>query len=226
MKVIIVDDHSLFRNGLAHLFKSQPDFEVIGEAGTIKEALSIVEEKHPELVLMDLGLPDGSGIDVISRFLQIKPDLNIVFLTIHDSEENAFTAIRHGAKGFLMKDIPAAALLSTLRGLKRGELAVSRAVLSRFVNELLLFNTSYSGDRTNRDVTLTFREIEVMGELANDYSNTEIAHHLSISENTTKVHVHNILHKLKLQSRQEAAAYARRFGLKNSSLDQQQNQKT
>lgn len=213
MRLIIVDDHSLFRSGLVTLFTSQPDFELVGEAGSIREALALIEMKHPDLILMDLGLSDGSGIDAVSKILQIKQDVNIVILTIHGSDENAFAAIRHGAKGFLIKDISAPALLSALRHLEQGELAVSRSTLSRFVDEYMPFIAPRAGDRVGADVTLTLREIEVLAEMGSGASNAEIARQLSITENTAKVHVHNILHKLKLQSRQEASAYARRLGL-------------
>ena len=213
MKLIIVDDHSLFRSGLAHLFNSQPDFEVIGEAESIKDALALVETLQPDLVLMDIGLPDGSGLDAIRKILHRKPDVQIVFLTIHASEESIFTAIRLGAKGFLMKDIAAQPLLMALRGLRRGELAVSRKVLSRYVEELRPLHAPRGGDMEGIEVTLTYREIEVLAALGNGESNNEIAQRLSISENTVKIHVHNILRKLDLPSRRDAADYARRHGL-------------
>ena len=220
MKLIIVDDHSLFRSGLVNLFNSQADFEVVGEAGTIKEAFSLIETKCPDLVIMDLGLPDGSGVDAISKILQKNPNVYIVFLTIHASEELAFAAIRLGAKGFLLKDIAAPALLNALRRLKKGELAMSRLILSRFIDEMMpLFNLR-TGDRSNSDSTLTVREIEVIVELSTGDSNREIAQRLSISENTVKVHVHEILRKLKLNSRQEVAEYARRHGLAQDDLEQ------
>lgn len=213
MKVIIVDDHSLFRSGLAYMFSTQPDFQVVGEAGTIKEMLSLVEGQKPDLIIMDLGLPDGMGIDALPRILNHKPDVNIVFLTIHASDENAFAALRNGAKGFLFKDISAQALLTALRRLERGELAVSRAVLSRFVKEYLPFITHRGGDKTFGGVTLTLREFDILAELSAGETNPVIAQRLSISENTVKVHIHHILNKLKLQNRQEAATYARRLGL-------------
>jgi DNA-binding NarL/FixJ family response regulator len=213
MRLIIVDDHSLFRSGLAHLFNSQPDFEVVAEASTIKDAIELIELHHPDLILMDVGLPDGSGLDAITKILHKDQDAKIVFLTIHASEESAFTAIRLGAKGFLIKDIAAPALLTALRGLQRGELAVSRRVLSRFVNELIPLHAIRGGDKNGVEVTLTNREIEVLSGLGAGDSNIAISQRLSISENTVKIHVHNILHKLKVQSRQDAAAYARRHGL-------------
>jgi DNA-binding NarL/FixJ family response regulator len=169
--------------------------------------------------MMDVGLPDGSGIEAIPRLLQEKEDMNIVILTIHASDESAFTSIRMGARGFLPKDISMAALLACLRGLKRGELAVSRAMLSRYITELLPFSSPRVGNAEAVGAALTLREIELLSELSSGDSNSEIARRLSISEHTVKIHVHNILQKLKLQSRQEAAAYALRHGLgKDTSL--------
>jgi len=213
MRLIIVDDHSLFRSGLAHLFNSQSDFEVVGEAGTIKEALSLIDVQNPDLIIMDVGLPDGSGIDTISKILRKSPDVQIVLLTIHASDESAFSAIRLGAKGFLLKDIAAPALLTALRGLQRGELAVSRKVLSRYIHELMPLRSIRGGDKDCVETTLTMREIEMLAALGTGDSNSAIARRFSLSENTVKIHVHNILQKLKLQSRQEAAAYALRHGL-------------
>ena len=223
MRLIIVDDHSLFRSGLVNLFNSQHDFEVIGEASTIQEVLALLETCHPDLLLMDVGLPDGSGVDAISAILLKQPNVYIVFLTIHASEELAFAAIRLGAKGFLLKDIAAPALLNTLRRLKRGELAVSRLIMSHFIDEMMPLFTRRGGDRINADTTLTTREIEVIVELSTGDSNREIARRLSISENTVKVHVHDILRKLKLNSRQEVADYAHRHGLGKENLKWQKD---
>jgi len=213
MRLLIVDDHSLFRSALTNLFQSQKDFDVVGEAETIKQTLEMIEDHRPDLILMDVGLPDGSGLDAITKILQKKPDVNIVILTIHASEESAFTAIRLGAKGFLTKDIAAPALLTALRGLQKGELAVSRKTLSRYVEELIPLRLLRGGEKSGIESTLTMREIEVLTALGTGESNSEIAHRLSISENTVKIHVHNLLHKLKLQSRHDAATYARRHGL-------------
>jgi DNA-binding NarL/FixJ family response regulator len=221
MKVIIVDDHSLFRSGLIGVFNAQTDFEVVGEAGTIREALSLFETKKPDLVIMDLGLPDGSGIDAIHKFLQIKEDAAIVILTIHASDEHAFSAIRLGARGFLLKDIAAGAMLRALRRLKHGELAVSRAISSHFINEALPLMIPFTKRNGNgSEITLTRREVEVLAQLATKDSYLEIASSLSISENTLKIHVHHILHKLKVRNRQEAVDFARRHGLTNIALKQ------
>jgi len=213
MRVIIVDDHSLFRAGLVALFDSQQDFDVVGEAGTLKDAIKLIEGQLPEIVIMDVGLPDGSGIDAIPDILEIQQDISIVLLTIHASDDLTFTAIRRGAKGFLIKDIPMTALLSALRGLKYGELAVSRATLSRMVDELLPFSAPAKIDGVHVETSLSQREIEILTELGAGYENSEISERLSISENTVRVHVYNIVKKLKLSSRREASAFARRNGL-------------
>lgn len=213
MRVLLVDDHDLYRSGLRGLLDAQPDFEVIGEASSLVEARQLIDERHPDLVILDLGLPDGSGIELMNEALRKKPELKIVFLTIHTSDELAFTAIRSGAKGFLLKNIEASKLLAALRGMKRGELAVSRALLSRFVEEILFFLSPADSSGSSVHTILTPREMEVLAELTTGDGNQEIAERLSISENTLKVHVHNILNKLEMTSRQEAAEYARRHGL-------------
>ena len=102
-RILIVDDHALFRSGLEGLFNSQPDFTVVGEAGNIKEAIQKAQELQPDLVIMDLGLPDGSGLEAMDKILLKVPHTKIVFLTIYDEDQTAFAAIRHGAKGFLLK---------------------------------------------------------------------------------------------------------------------------
>jgi two-component system nitrate/nitrite response regulator NarL len=223
MKIIVVDDHSLFRSGLVNLFNSQNDFEVVGEAGTIQETLALVETRQPDLIVMDVGLLDGSAVDATSKILQKKPNVDIVFLTIHASEQLAFAALRLGAKGFLLKDIAAPALLNALRGLRRGELAVSRLILSHYIRETKLLSSVRTGERISSDSILTFREMQMITELSTGDSNREIAQRLSISENTVKVHVHDILRKLKLNSRQEVAEYARRHGLAREILKQSTN---
>lgn len=212
MRLMIVDDHGLFRGGLVSLFKSQPDFDVVGEASTLKDALDQLETAQPDLILLDLGLPDGSSLESLSKLFRKLPDVRIVFLTIHASDENAFKALRQGAHGFLLKDIEGSKLINALRGVERGELAVSRAVLSRFVIEIRQITPSRQGKATGLQAALTPRELEVLAELTTDDSNRSIAGRLSISENTLKVHVHNILNKLELGNRKEAADLARRHG--------------
>jgi DNA-binding NarL/FixJ family response regulator len=121
MRILIVDDHVLFREGLTSLFNSQPDFQVVGEAGGMQEAIELARRTKPELILMDFSLPDGTGLDATQVILAELPDTYIVFLTLHEGDDRIFAATRLGAKGYLLKNLPVSKLLAALRGLKMGQ---------------------------------------------------------------------------------------------------------
>lgn len=209
MKIVIVDDHVLFREGLAAIIRSESDFEIVGQAGTVQEACEMVKGLKPDMVLMDFGLPDGTGADATRAILQEHPDCKIVFLTMSEQDEDLFAAIRSGAKGYLLKNMRPAKLVSSLRAVQQGESAISRAMTLRLMEELARTKEPPRVDGP----TLTRRELEVLHELAAGFSNQEIAEHLFISENTVKYHVHSILEKLGLSDRRDAALYAREHGL-------------
>ena len=211
MKIIIVDDHVLFREGLAAIVRSEPDIDVIGQAGTVQEAIEIVLELKPDMVLMDFGLPDGNGADATRAILKEYPACKIIFLTMSEEDENLFAAIRSGAKGYLLKNMRPAKLVSTLRSVQKGESALSRSMTLRLMEELA--RTKEPQRSGEGDPTLTRRELEVLRELAAGLSNQEIAERLFISENTVKYHVHSILEKLNLSDRRDAAIYAREHRL-------------
>lgn len=209
MKIIVVDDHVLFREGLAAIVRSERDFEIVGQAGSVQEAIELVRLLKPDLVLMDFTLPDGTGADATRAILMEHPECKIVFLTMSEDDEHLFAAIRSGAKGYLLKNMHPAKLISTLRSVQKGESALSRSMTLRLMEELA---------RTKEpprpgEPTLTRRELEVLRELASGLSNQEIAERLVISENTVKYHVHSILEKLNLSDRRDAALYARDHGL-------------
>ena len=211
IKLLVVDDHALFREGLASVFNKQPDFILVGEAATMEEAINLVQAKIPDLVLMDVGLPDGDGIEAMDRILEIRENTKIVFLTVHESDEIAFAALRRGAKGYLTKDIDTQKLLVALRATGHGELAISRELSSRYIEE----TTHWLGPRTDsrlRENSLTIREIEILREMGAGFDNHVIAQRLNISPNTVKVHVNNITHKLGLNTRGELMEFARRHG--------------
>ena len=212
MKVLIVDDHILFREGLVSLLDSQPDITVIGEAGCVQEAIAIARELEPDLILMDFGLPDGTGLDATQAILAERPDSKIVFLTVHEQDDRLFAAIRSGAKGYLLKNVPVSKLLDYLRGVERGEAAISPAMTNQILEEFARGGAARDPGPDELG-ELTSRELEVLRELATGASNQEIAERLVISENTVKVHVRNVLAKLDLRNRREAASYARRHGL-------------
>jgi DNA-binding NarL/FixJ family response regulator len=207
MKILIVDDQVLFRGGLVSLLKSQSDFTVVGEAGTVNEAIVAARELLPELILMDFGLPDGTGLDATKAILAFNPDTRIVFLTVLDEDERLFAAIRAGASGYLLKNVRVETLLSFLRGVERGEPAISPNMTGRIIEEFARSRPGMGGPEGAAD--LTARELEVLRELTTGASNSEIAARLVISTNTVKNHVRNILAKLGLRNRREAMRFGR-----------------
>ena len=218
MKLLVVDDHVLFREGLVSLINRQDDLRVVGEAGSVADAIHLAEELKPDMVLMDFNLPDGTGLDATRAIVQLLPETKIVFLTIYDDDERLISAIRLGAKGYLLKNIPVANLLSALRGMLRGEAALSRVMTSRILEEFSHGARGSEAQASNNPVDLlTGREIEVLQAMVSNASNREIAERLFISENTVRNHVHNILDKLKVSSRREAISLARRYGMEPTS---------
>jgi len=210
-KILIVDDHVLFREGLASLIDKQSDFKVVGEAGSVLEASQQARTLLPDLILMDFSLPDGTGADAARVILEELPDVDIVFITVHESDEFLMEAVCSGAKGYLLKNLPVAKLLDSLRGLARDEAAISRKMtgqLLRLISKQEQQQLSGSNDCT----LLTTREIEVLREITTGASNQEIAKRLFISVNTVKNHVHNILQKLELDNRHQLTRFAQNQG--------------
>lgn len=206
MKILIVDDHILFREGLTSLLSTQNDIEIVGQASTVQEAVTLAKALHPELILMDFGLPDGTGLEATELILACQPHLKIVFLTVHEDDERLFRAIRIGAKGYLLKNVPVTVLLSFIRGVERGEPALTPAMTSKILNE---FARSPKADQTKTEETtlLTARELDVLKHLRTGATNREIADRLFIAENTVKNHVRSILSKYNLTSRRQAVNY-------------------
>ena len=209
MKLIIVDDHVLFREGLAAIIRSEPDIEILGMAGSVREAVVLAQTVKPEIALMDFSLPDGSGADATRMILQEHPDCKIVFLTMSEEDENLFAAIRSGAKGYLLKNMHPQKLVVALRSVQKGESALSRSMTMRLMEEL----SRTKKIETPKENTLTHREMDVIKAVAQGLSNQEIAKQLFISENTVKYHVHSILGKLGLADRRELANFARQHGV-------------
>jgi DNA-binding NarL/FixJ family response regulator len=213
MRIIIVDDHILFREGLAAIIREEADIEVVGLAGTVQEAVDAVRMLKPDIVLMDFSLPDGSGADATRKIIQDYPGCKVVFMTMSDKDEDLLAAIRSGAVGYLLKNMTPSKLVAALRSVQRGESALSRSMTLRLMEELSRTKEPEpSGDPALG--RLTPREKDVLAELAAGKSNQEIARQLYISENTVKYHVHSILEKLNLRDRKEAASFAREHGVK------------
>jgi len=215
MRIIIVDDHNLFREGLAAILRQEAGIEVVGLAGTVQEAVEVVLTQKPDIVLMDFSLPDGTGADATRQIIRDYPTCKVVFMTMSEKDEDLIAAIRSGAVGYLMKNMAPAKLVAALRAVQQGESALSRSMTLRLMEELSRTKEpAPAGDPAL--AKLTRREKEILVELASNKSNQEIASQLFISENTVKYHVHSILEKLHLRDRQEAARFAREHGVKKT----------
>jgi DNA-binding NarL/FixJ family response regulator len=195
IRILIVDDHPVLREGLTLIIESQPDFQVVAEAGTGKEAVQLFQEYLPDITLMDLGLPDIPGIDVIKRLLAQHPDARIIVLTTYLGDVQALRALRAGAAGYLLKATLRRDLLDTIRAVHTGQ----RHVQSEVASEL----AQHAADQS-----LTEREIEVLRLIAKGCSNKIVADRLDITEDTVKGHVRNILEKLKANDRTHAVTIA------------------
>ncbi|HEX9676216.1 MAG TPA: response regulator transcription factor [Anaerolineales bacterium] len=203
LRLLLVDDHALFREGLISLLSYQDDFTVVGEAEDAESALAQARTLEPDIVLMDIELPGADGVVATQRLTMEMPAITVVMLTVHDDSQTLFEAIKAGAQGYLVKNMRSRELLEQLRGLARGEAAISRRMAARILEEIR-GQTEILGPEEE----LTARELEVLELVATRLSNAAIAERLVISEHTVKNHMKNILSKLHLHNRHHAAAYS------------------
>jgi DNA-binding NarL/FixJ family response regulator len=202
LRLLLVDDHALFREGLTSLLSYQDDFTVVGEAEDAESALAQARALQPDIVLMDIELPGEDGVAATQRLKMEMPAITVVMLTVHDDSKTLFEAIKVGAQGYLVKNVRSWELLEQLRGLARGEAAISRRIAARILEEIRGQTEPFGPGEE-----LTAREMEVLELVAARLSNAEIAEHLVVSEHTVKNHMKSILSKLHLHSRHQAAAY-------------------
>jgi len=212
MKILVVDDHVLFRQGLVGLLQNEPDFEVIGEVGSVREAVEKAGQLRPDMILMDFSLPDGNGVDAARTILNLLPNCKIIFLTVHAEEETLIEAIRGGAIGYLLKNVPILQLKRELRAAMHGEAAISRTMMAQVMHELARESGQSHSEESILE-KLSSREFEVLRELTTGASNQEIAARLIISKNTVRHHIHNLLEKLGKENRNQLAQMARANGL-------------
>ena len=211
IRLLLVDDHAVVRSGLRMLLEGEADVEIAGEAGTAREALDLLGRLHPDVVLMDIGLPDLSGIDAAREIKSLYPEIAVVALTIHEDEEYFFKMLEAGASGYVPKRAAPEELLTAIRAAASGEVYLYPSLAKFLVHDYL---TQESTSREERTLDgLTQREEEVLGHLADGASNTEIAETLGISPKTVARHRENIMRKLNLHSRTELVKYAIRKGI-------------
>jgi DNA-binding NarL/FixJ family response regulator len=208
MRVLVADDHSLFRDGIASLLEAA-GFDVVGQAGDGQAAVEAAHKLCPDLVLLDVTMPHMGGLEALRLIKAELPDVQVVMLTISEEDADLLEAVESGALGYLTKDLSAEQFFEMLDGLQRGEAAMTRQTTARLMRGLSGLSQRQSEPANN----LTQREIELLHWMADGVPNKGIAQRLSISENTVKYHVRNILQKLGVHNRTEAIAHVIRAGL-------------
>lgn len=212
ISVLLADDHALFRDGLVSLLSMQEEIEVAGIANDGQEALEKARELVPDLILMDIKMPRMNGLEATRLIKEEMPHIRIVMLTVSEDDHDLFEAIKNGAEGYLLKTINAQELVDLLKGVFRGEAPISRTMARKILHEFALRSRRPEPEAITRD-DLSRREVEVLQLVSEGSTDKEIAARLCISPRTVKNHMHNILDKLHLQNRVQAATYALRQGL-------------
>lgn len=216
IRTVIADDHKLFRQGLIGLMNAHDDsVVVVGEAETGQEVVRLAEILKPDVILMDIYMPGGDGLQALRIIRERCPDISVIMLTSSESDEHLFEAVQLGAAGYILKSLDADELFELLQGVTRGEAAMTKATASRLLKGI----ARRSVKTENGEEALTDRELAVLRLVAKGYSNAQISENLYISLNTVKSHLQNILDKLQLKNRTQAAAYALGRGLANQNIE-------
>jgi two-component system, NarL family, nitrate/nitrite response regulator NarL len=216
VRILIIDNNILFREGLSNLLHKEGGVIVVAGADSLDDAVTIVKTHHPDIALMDADLLNQSSVNGIQHLREERPALQIIVFSAHQSEEQFLNMLRSGARGYLSKNSSLSTLMACIRAIERGEVAIPRAMVNVLLDEFCRLTPVLKMDGVD---LLTPRELGVLNELGNGHSNREIAEKLRIAENTVKVHVHNILEKLNLDNRRQAARFAR-ARLAQMSMDQ------
>jgi DNA-binding NarL/FixJ family response regulator len=219
LRILLVDDHVLFRKGIAALLHARSDMTVVGEADNGLEAMERVPEVAPEVILMDIDMPECNGLEATKFIKAERPDVQIIMLTVSDNDENLFEAIKNGASGYLLKDLEPYQFITMLKSLQAGEAPISGLMATKILQKFKEADADQEQEEAAVDA-LTPREIEVLEQVVAGATNKEIAETLVITENTVKIHLRNILEKLHLQNRVQAAVYAVREGLVEDEADE------
>ncbi|WP_028201878.1 response regulator [Paraburkholderia nodosa] len=213
IRILLIDDHTLFRSGVSALLQRQPDLEVVGEASDGVEGVKRAKQHLPDVVLLDLNMPGLSGLETLQLLVEDLPDTAVVMLTVSEEADELTAAMREGARGFLLKSIDADALVAAIRKAASGQPVITEHMTAKLVEQMRkpahpTGATGTAGAARASAETLTARERDIVRELARGASNKEIARTLDLAESTVKIHVRNILRKLNLTSRVQVAIYA------------------
>lgn len=216
IKIILIDDHTLFRSGIKALLSRQHDFEVIGEAADGLSGIKMINRLQPDVVLLDLDMPGMNGREALSQIISINPQQAVIMLTVSEDNDDLTECMLIGARGYLLKNINADFLLESIRKAAEGDNVFSPEMTAKLVKSLI---SPQPAQGTQALSSLTPRELEILGYLAAGHSNKIIARHLDLAESTVKVHVQNLLRKLNLSSRVQAAVYAIRHNVPQPVLE-------
>ena len=213
IKILIVDDQALFREGLKTLLSTQHDFDLVGEAGNGEEALRLAVQNHPDVVFMDLRMPVLDGVNATRRLNSQLPDCRVIVLTTFDDDEVVFDGLRAGAVGYLLKDVSSEKLYEAIRTAARGEYFLQPSITTKVMTEFARISPSSTGCVEPLLEPLTTRELEIVRMVATGASNKEIADKLVIAEGTVRNYITSILGKMNVKDRMNAVIKARELGL-------------
>jgi DNA-binding NarL/FixJ family response regulator len=212
LRILLVDDHILFRKGIASLLSTRPDMTVAGEASDGLEAVKMAQETKPDLILRDVNMPRQGGLETVKVLKEEMSEIPIVMLTVSDDDDDLFEAVKSGAKGYLLKNLEPQQLYDMLDRVRQGEAAISGSMATKILQEFRKPQSIEVGQAGSPD-ELTPRETDVLEQVVTGATNKEIAETLFITENTVKIHLRNILEKLHVQNRIQAAVHAVRTGM-------------
>ncbi|UXY15862.1 response regulator transcription factor [Chitiniphilus purpureus] len=214
IRVLLVDDHTLFRSGIKQLLQRQEDVEVVAEAADGVEGIKRAKAQRPDVILLDLNMPGLSGLETLQLLVQDVPEAAVLILTVSEEAEELAQALQQGARGYLVKNIEVDALIAAVRKAARGEAVIADSMTAKLVERFRSHGAVPGGAAAPSErEKLTPREREIVACLARGESNKEIARRLEVAESTVKIHVQNILKKLNLNSRVQVAVYAVEHGL-------------
>lgn len=219
IRILLIDDHTLFRSGIKALLARQTDCEVVGEAADGLSGLKLIEQTRPDVVLLDLDMPVMNGRETLAQIMSVHPEQTVLMLTISEDGDDLTECMRLGARGYLLKNIHADFLIEAVKKAYHGDNIFSPEMTARLVQSLI---RPQQPESTPLD-ELTARELEILGHLSAGHSNKIIARHLDLAESTVKVHVQNILRKLELDSRVQAAVYAVQHNIPLPNMEKHNN---
>jgi two-component system, NarL family, response regulator NreC len=211
IRILLADDHTILRAGLKMMLNAQPDMEVIGEAQDGRQAVQEVQRLQPDIVLMDITMPDINGIEATKQIKKVQPDVRVLILTMHEHDEYVFQALRAGASGYILKEAADTELITALHVIQSGQFYLSPMAQSVMVGDYL--QRVRTGEEKDSYSSLTEREREILKLVAEGHTNNQIAERLVISPKTVDTHRTHIMDKLNLHSRAELVKYAMRRGL-------------